>query len=165
MSSESPRHCLRHGVTLLEAIVVVLVLAIAVPASMTMISAGNESRRQSADVSRAITLASCVAEQVFADATSTDEDLGFDAFADASAYLTTPTTGLYDRLDAVSSVYTDAGMTYAVTIGNLANASGVVTGDANQDVFRTVVITVTFDDPDGNSLSLPVSLVLTELVS
>ncbi|MEQ8850284.1 MAG: hypothetical protein RIB32_00715 [Phycisphaerales bacterium] len=165
MSGDRPIIRSRRGVTLLEAVLVVLVLAIAVPASMSMIAAGNENRRQSADVARAITLASCVAEQIIADATSTEASLGFDAFTDEAAYLGTPVSGLYDRLGPMTAVYSDAGMTYTVSIGEMATAEGVVTGDPDQDVFREIVITVSFDDPDGNALSMPVSILLTELAS
>lgn len=165
MNSKTLVRLKSRGVTLVEAVIVVLVLAIAVPASMSMISEGNESRRQSADVARAITLASGVLEQIMADSISADASLGFDALSDSAAYLSTTTTGLYDRLDPLTSVYTDAGMAYAVTIGALSDSSGTATGDSNQDLFREITVTVTFDDPDGNTLSLPVSVILTGLVS
>ena len=165
MSCKRTRHPSRRAVTLVEAVLVVLVLALTVPAAMSMISEGNEARRQGADAARAITLASGVLEHIMADANSTDPGLGFAALSNSAAYLSTPTTGLYDRLDAIEAPYTAAGMTYDVVIGSLANASGTVTGDANQDVFRTVTVRVTFDDPDGTPLVMPVSVVLTELGS
>ncbi len=165
MSSDRGASRFARGVTLIEAVLVVLVLALTVPAAMTMITEGNESRRQSAEVARATTLAAAVLEQIIADSVSPDGSLGFAAFADASAYLSTATTGLYDRLDPVTSVYTDDGMAYTVSIGDLATAEGVVTGDADDDVFRLITVTVTFDDPDGGTLTLPVSVVLAELTS
>lgn len=161
MSSKAPFR--RRGVTLLEAVLVVLVLAIAVPAAMSMIAEANEARRQGADAARAVTLAQGVLEHIIADVNSAEPGLGFGALADPAAYLSAPTTGLYDRLDALAAPYAAAGMTYDVTIGALANAAGTVTGDAGQDVFRAVTVRVTFEDPDGEDLVLPVSVVLTEL--
>ena len=57
----------RSGFTLLEAVVVVVVLALAVPAGMQMLAESGETRRQGAQTARASTLGSAVLEQVIAD--------------------------------------------------------------------------------------------------
>lgn len=153
----------RRGFTLLEAVIVVVVLALAVPAGMRMLAEAGEVRRQGAQTTRATTLACAVLEQVTADVHS--PSIGFDALADDATYLSTPTTGLYDRLDAISSVYDDLGITYTVEIGDLSDRTGTVTGDADEDVFRFVTVRVTYDDPDGNALELPVSTIVTDFGS
>ncbi|GJM18835.1 MAG: hypothetical protein DHS20C14_10480 [Phycisphaeraceae bacterium] len=154
-----------RGVTLIEAILVVLVLAIAVPVGMRMITESNEVRRQSADTARAITLTAGVLEHITADSNASSGGLGFSAFDDSSAYLTTATTGLYDRLATMTAPYSTDGITYDVVIGPLADATGTVTGDTNEDVFREITVRVTFPDPDGGSLTMPTSIVLTDLGS
>lgn len=157
------RRAARHGFTLLEAVVVVVVLALAVPAGMRMLAEAGEVRRQGAQTARAVTLGGAVLEQVLADVHA--PTIGFDALADSAAYLSTPATGLYDRLDAVAGEYAALGISYTVEIGDLADRTGTTTGDADEDVFRAVTVRVTYDDPDGNELELPVSTIVTDFGS
>jgi len=156
-------HPTRGGFTLIEAVIVVVVLALAVPAGMRMLAEAGEARRQGAQTARATTLATGVIEQVIADVNS--PTIGFDALADDATYLSTPSTGLYARLAGIASPYSTLGITYEVEIGELSDRTGTVTGDADEDVFRVVTVRATYDDPDGTALELPISTILTEFGS
>lgn len=155
----------RRGFSLIESILVVIVLAVTVPTAMQMLSEAAEARAHSADTARAVTLAAGVAEHLLADAHSDAPGLGFAALADPTAYLTTPGTGFYDRLAGLAAPYSALGLSYTVTIGDLADAQGTVTGDPGEDVFRRVTITVSFGDGDGNTLHMPLAIILAEVAS
>lgn len=108
-------------------------------------------------------LASSVLEGVLADVASTDESLGFDALIDSNAYLNTANTGFYDRMSTVTQLYTDLGLSYVIDIGVLVGSNGVVSNDADENVFRTITVQVEYPSADGASYTLPVSLMVTEL--
>jgi len=140
----------RHrGLTLIEAVAAVAILAIAVPPSVAMLADAAQVRAASASAERAMWLAGAVLETVAADNASAHDDFGFDAFDDAAAYLNDPTTGLHARLDEIASWAADAGMSYTVTIGPLVGPSGVPTGDAAADVFRPVTVEATWTGARG----------------
>jgi hypothetical protein len=54
-------------------------------------------------------------------------------------------------------------MTYSVQIGELVAADGLVSGDAGDNVFRTVTVTVSYPSADGAAYTLPVSLMVSSL--
>lgn len=150
-----------RGAALLEALLVVLVLAVAVPMAMSAATTGTKSRMRSANITKATALAELVLETVMADVHSSNDALGFDALADSDAYLTTPGTGLVARLGTLASPYTDAGFGYAVTVGPLVGPDGVTTGDADEDVFRLVTVTVSAPEVDSDAnMSIPVSVLV-----
>lgn len=134
----------RRGFTLIEAVIVIVALAIMVPPSIAWLNRAGHDRVDAVNATRATFLATSVLEQVLADAASTGAGLGFAAFADAPAYLDTPATGLRDRLAPVTAPYAAMGMSYSVAIGPLVTQAGAVSGDAAQDVFRVVTVTVNF---------------------
>jgi type II secretory pathway pseudopilin PulG len=153
----------RRGFTLLEAIAVVLVLALAVPTGMRALGDAIAVRRQAAVTARAVSLAGSVLEQVIADVHSGAAGRGFAGFADAAVYLSDPATGLYARLDWVSQPYEDAGLSYTVSIGALGDSAGTATGNAAQDVYRRITVTVVVPDVRGGTMVLPVSTVVSDL--
>lgn len=144
----------RRGATLIEAVAVVLVLAIAVPPTVTgMVQAVNR-REDAIQLIRATTLASAVLNQIQSD--SVTADIG----SDVPAYLDTPATGLRDRLDPVTSVLLIGGMTYDVDMSAKLNASLNTSGDPSFDVFRTVTVTIDYVDAWGAARTLPFTTVI-----
>jgi type II secretory pathway pseudopilin PulG len=141
----------RRAFSLIEAIAAIVVLSIAVPSTMAVLVDSSRANADAVNTTRASALASLVLEQVLADASSESPALGFAAFADANAYLTTATTGLNDRIAASVAPYQAVGMTYLVTIGDLADNTGAVTGNPALDLFRLVTVTVTFPTSRGSS--------------
>ncbi len=153
----------RSAFTLIEVVTMVIVLAIAVPPTLEILMSNTASRANVINTGRATMLASNVLEGVLADVSSSDDSLGFEALADPSVYLDTPTTGFYSRMSTATQSFTSRGMTYSVQIGELVAADGMVSGDAGDNVFRTVTVTVTYPSADGAAYTLPVSLMVSSL--
>ena len=143
----------RRAFSLLECVAVVAVLAVAVPVTLSFMDESASNRADAVNAARATVLGSAVMEHVLADVQSATGTQGFTSLANSSAYLSTATTGLYDRMLPVSAPYTTAGLTYAVTIGSLESFNGTVTGGA-ADVFRSVTVTVTYPSARGGNLSV-----------
>ena len=152
-----------RGFTLIEVVIVVIVLAIAVPPTLNLMQSAASGRADAINTTRATMLATAVMESVLADINSSTEGLGFDALADPSVYLNNPDTGLVSRIERQVSPYTDAGFTYAVEISELVGINAVVTGDEAQDIFRVVTVSVTFPSASSASYELPVSLLVSAL--
>ena len=138
-----------RGLTLIEAVAAVAILAIAVPPSVAMLADAAQVRAASAGAERAMWLAGAGLAPVAADAASGHEDLGFAALDDPSAYLDDPTTGLHARLGEIASWASNAAMQYEVTIGPLVGPAGVATGDASENVFRAVTVEVVWPGARG----------------
>jgi type II secretory pathway pseudopilin PulG len=153
----------RRGFTLIEVVTMVLVMAIAVPPTLEILMSNSASRANVINTSRATMLASNVLEGVIADVTSTDALLGFEALADASVYLNTPTTGFYSRMSIASMSYEDLGMSYTVTIGELVGSDGLVSLDTDENVFRIITVNVAYPSADGAAYELPVSVMVSTL--
>lgn len=147
-----------RAVALLEVVIVVVVLAIAIPPTLAWMMDASAQRADAVNTTRATVLATTVMEHIVADAYSSSTGRGMSAFASASTYLDTPSTGLKARLAGITAPYTAAGLSYSVTIGTLVNAAGVTTGDAAQDVVRPVTVTVTFPRAAAAPAQLAVSM-------
>lgn len=158
------RHRLqRRAFSLLESVVVVVMLSVAIPPTLVLMDNAARDRADQVTIARATALATGVLEQVIADTYSEDAALGFDALADPSVYLTTPGTGLLDRLDTMTSGYDALGITYTVGIGPLVSQDGAVSGVAQLDVFRLITVTVTLPSARETSLDMSVSAMVTQL--
>tara|TARA_R110000744_G_scaffold182726_4_gene302015 strand:+ start:908 stop:1414 length:507 start_codon:yes stop_codon:yes gene_type:complete len=153
----------RRGFTLIEVVTMVLVLAIAVPPTLEILMANSATRANVINTGRATMLASNVLEGILADVSSADPLLGFEALADSNTYLNTPTTGFYDRMSIATISYTDLGMTYAVSIGELVASDGVASMDSDDNIFRVVTVVVGYPSADGPAYSLPVSLMVSTI--
>jgi type II secretory pathway pseudopilin PulG len=143
--------------SLIETVLVVAVIAIAVPLSTRMMSDAAADRADGVNALRAGTLAEAVLEFVIADAQSGSPGLGAAGLADAAAYLDAPSTGLRARLDPVASMYTDLGFSYTLEIAPPVSSSGIASGDPARDRYRPVSVTVSWPSARGGSLSLSVS--------
>lgn len=151
---------IRRGFTLIEVVIAVLVLAIAVPPTLGLLDSASASRADTVNSTRATILASSVLESVLADIASTDDSLGFNALADSAAYLGTPTTGLYDRLEDSLSTYAKYGFSYSVEIGELVSVDGTVSAIAGENIFRVVTVRVVYPSGIGDDFELPVSIMV-----
>lgn len=140
--SSARTHTGCRATTLIEAVVVVMVVALAVPPMLTVVNSTADSRAEAVTISVATTLAQGVMERVLADVYAGEEAPGFEALADADAYLNAPVTGLYERLEWLAEPYEDRGITYSVEIGSPIGPEGLATGDASRDVYRQVEVVV-----------------------
>ncbi|HEX2837653.1 MAG TPA: prepilin-type N-terminal cleavage/methylation domain-containing protein [Phycisphaerales bacterium] len=152
----------RRAFTLLEALVVIIVLAIAIPPTVAFLDQSAAQRADAINTQRATTLAQCVMESVLADVNSTSPGLGYAALADINTYVDSPTTGLRVRAADATDLYTDIGMSYSVTASAPVSSTGASTGNAATDLFRTVTVTVSFPSAQQSS---PVSISMSALVT
>jgi len=150
---------IKRGFTLIEATVLVLVLALVVPPVAMALREATDARVDAVSVVRAHTLAESVLEWVVADSLADEPGLGNAAFADPEAYLD-PESGLGSRLDPVVSPLLNAGLSYTVEIGPIANESGVQTGDPQVDLFRRITVRVTAPSGAGPSLVVTLSTLI-----
>lgn len=146
----------RPGLTLIEAVAAVAILAIAVPPSVAMLADASRSRAAGAGAERAMWVAAAALETVAADVASPSPELGFDALADSAAYLDHPTAGLHARLADLHAFAQGVGVSFEVTIGPLVGPAGVATGSATTDVFRAVTVEAAWPGARG-AQSLAVS--------
>jgi prepilin-type N-terminal cleavage/methylation domain-containing protein len=153
----------RRAFSLLECVVVVLLLAIAVPTTAMFLDQRAAQRADAVQALRASTLAQGVLEHVLADAASNSPGLGFAAFADTNAYLNTPTTGLYARIDSMLGFYQSVGLTCEVSISSPVSISGSATGVPANDIFRVVTVRVTATSATANPIDVSVSSFVTDL--
>lgn len=150
----------RRGFTLIEAVAVVLVLALVVPPTLGWMQASADRRADSVAAMRATTLATLVIENVIADAASTAPGLGFAALATPTTYLDTPTTGLRARLESLTSGYEAQGMSYSVEVGALVDSTLSVNADAAANLFRVVTVRVTCPSATGPAFVITVPVVV-----
>ena len=153
----------RRAFTLIEVVISVIVLAIAVPPTLNLLDSTASGRADSINTTRATLLATSVLEMITADMSSSDASLGFEALADTDAYLSTPDTGLYDRLEALVEPYTSVGMTYSVDIGSLVSNDGTVSAQAEDNIFRVITVRVSFPSASSESYELPVSVLVSAI--
>lgn len=135
----------RRGFSLVESIIVVVVVALLVPPSVSMLQSAQTSRVDSANTLRASVLAGAVMEQVMADASSPSASLGMTAFAAPATYTDTPTTGLKARLSTVTDSYQTLGMNWTLTVGGLVAKTGSADADPTKNIFRAATVTVTWN--------------------
>ncbi len=161
--TKDSRYSRLRGFTLIEVVTMVMVLAIAVPPTLELLMSTSASRANVINTARATMLASNILEGVLADVSSVDDTLGFEALVDANVYLSTPNTGFYERMSSVTQSYSELGMTYSITIGELVGADGLVSLESNKNVFRTVTVQVSYPSADGAAYTLPVSIMVSTL--
>lgn len=155
---------IRRAFTLLEAIVVIIVLAIAVPPTVAFLDQSAAQRADAINTQRAVTLAQCVMETVLADINSASPGLGYTALADMNTYVESPTTGLRVRIGDATDLYTGMGMSYGVAASAPVASTGASTGNAATDLFRVVTVTVSFPSAQQASpMSISMSALVTDL--
>lgn len=135
----------RRGFSLVESVVVIIVVSLLIPPSVSMLQSAQASRIDATNTVRASVLAGAVMEQVLADASSPSSSLGMAALAAPTTYTDTATTGLKARLSAVTSAYQANGLTWSLGVGSLVAASGTADADASKNIYRRVTVTVTWN--------------------
>lgn len=153
----------RRAFTLIEAVVVVVVLAVSVPPTVAWLNDAAGRRADAVNSVRAAALATCVLENVLADASSSAAGLGFGAFANPPAYLDTPATGLRARLATQTQGLESIGFTYGVEIGPLVDSTGVVNAAPANNLFRRVRVTVSMPRAEGPPAAVAVEAMVTQL--
>ena len=153
----------RRAFTLIEVVIAVIVLAIAVPPTLNMMDSAASGRVDAINTTRATFLSTAVLESVMADMTSSNELLGFAALADEDTYLHDDTTGLYARLVNVTRAYTDVGLSYTVSVGELVGSDGEVSEDEEDNVFRVVTVRVAYVSASSDAFDMPVSVMVSEM--
>lgn len=157
---ERSRRFSRRAFTLIEAVVVIVVLAVSLPPTIMWLDASTSRQADAASATRATFLATAVLESIKADVASTTPGLGFAAMADQAAYLDTSFTGLRARLNPVVQPMLDMGLEYDVTIGALVNENAVVDASPAKNLFRIVTVTATAPSASGPDMIIEISCVV-----
>ncbi|MFG0305218.1 MAG: hypothetical protein ACF8Q5_03270 [Phycisphaerales bacterium JB040] len=123
----------RSGFTLIEAVLIVVVLGVTIPAGMRLVGAADRAQRESESSLIAVSVARSIAEQVLADVNASGR-FGPDALADPATYLDDPAEGLHARTAWLLDSDPGTGMTAQVTIGEV--------GAGTEPGFRRVTIVV-----------------------
>lgn len=155
-------HASARGFTLVESMVTIIVLALLIPPSVSMLRDAATAKVESANTVRATLLASAVMEHVLADVSSNAASMGMPAFSDASAYLDSPGIGLVDRLGALSTLYQDLGLTWSVSIGALVDKTGAVSADVRMNMYRSVTVSVSWNSTRAGPKSYSVTALVTD---
>ncbi|MCC5823461.1 MAG: hypothetical protein LAT64_05805 [Phycisphaerales bacterium] len=153
----------RRGLSLIEAVVCVLLLALTVPPIVQSLQSMGDHRADTVTTMRAVLLAGLILETLIADTASRDPSLGFDALANPTTYLDDPARGLRVRLAELTEPYERAGLAYTVEIGPLVNATGSASAEAEENIFRTVTVRVHFNAGLGPQRVMPVSVMVGEM--
>ncbi|MEN0019723.1 MAG: hypothetical protein AAF747_02445, partial [Planctomycetota bacterium] len=147
----------RRGLSLIETVMVVLVLSIAIPPSLTIVDHAVEIRADAVSLTRATALANGIMEHVLADVHSEHASLGFAAMIDDAAYI----EGLNTRIAPLADAMQPFGVTARVIVGPLADASGTVSGDGGADLFRVVRVEVDYPSAAAGTQTLALECVVT----
>tara|TARA_R110002111_G_C5926900_1_gene366452 strand:- start:136 stop:636 length:501 start_codon:yes stop_codon:yes gene_type:complete len=153
----------RRAFTLIEVVIGVMILGIAVPPTLNLMETAASGRVDAISTTRATFLATVVLETVFADMTSTQETLGFDALEDPNTYLETASTGLYDRLASATEPFTRVGLEFEVSIGSFVSSDGSVSDNESENVFRVITVNVTVNSASQAAVIMPVSMMVSEM--
>jgi len=152
-------HTSRRAVTLIEAVIVVVVLALAVPPMLSVTADAVDARTESVRLAQATTLAQGVAEHILADVHASGGAFGIGALTDTASYLEHPTRGLRARLSWLTESYEPHGISWNLEVGEPVDARGIPSGDASSDRYRHVRVVVSFSGSRGR-MSVPVTLVV-----
>lgn len=152
------RGAARRGFTLIEAVLVILMISIAIPPSISMMTEAAATRTDRVLLATSMSYAQAVADQVMADVSAG----GLAVLDDEGSYLDAPGTGLWDRLAWVSEPYESRDLTAGVSISDLVDWQGEESADEGENLYRIVTITVTVPTSDGLLLEVPISVMLGE---
>lgn len=152
-----------RGATLIEAVVVIAILALSVPAAVAMLGQASDGRADSVSLARATLLAEGVLDHVLADVASAENGLGFQALAEPAVYLAEAGTGLRTRIASFTAGYESVGLSYEVLISDLVSTDGSATGDPQRDLFRVVEVLVRAPSAVGTPLLVRVSTMVADL--
>jgi len=136
--------------------VIVVMIAIAVPASTQMIVNASNERVDRVLLTMGTIYASSLLEVIMSDVSRG----AFDELANESAYLETPGTGLWARTSWIAEPYEARQLTAAVTISELVARDGTVSANPDENRFRIVTVSVGVPTASGQVLNLPISMMV-----
>lgn len=152
----------RRAFSLIETIVVILVIALAVPGLLSSVQTTSVDAIDAQRRVAAAWLASSVLESVQADAASAHPSRGFEAIDD-STYLDDPTEGLYARLAPLLAPLQNLGLSYTVSVESPIDLDGAAAAPSDQGAMRQVSVIVSFSDRSGRDISATFSTVVVNL--
>lgn len=152
----------RRAFSLIETIVVVLVIALAIPGLLSSVQTTSVDAIDAQRRVAAAWLASSILESVQADAASAHASRGFEAIND-STYLTDPTDGLYTRLGPLVAPLENLGLSYTVSIDAPIDLDGGAAAPSDQGAMRQISVIVSFSDRSGRVVSATFSTVVVNL--
>jgi type II secretory pathway pseudopilin PulG len=155
----SPGSLFRRGFTLIEAVTIVVIIALTVPPTVMFLESATARRADAVQAQRATTMGQAVMDFVLADVSSNQPELGFGALADMTAY----ETSLRSRLRPVSDHYDTMGFVYDINASALVSSSGSATGNPASDVFRIITVTVTAPSAQGAGINVDFSMLVSDL--
>lgn len=155
----TPRTISRRAFTLIEAITVIIIIALTVPPAVMFLDASAQRREDAVQAQRAATLGEGVMEFVLADIASDQPGLGFAALSNMPAYR----LNLASRISSLTSSYTPLGFTYRVDASGLVSSSGSATGDPQRDIFRVVTVTINAPRANGTPIDIRFSTLVGDL--
>jgi type II secretory pathway pseudopilin PulG len=147
-----------RGFTLIEAVLIVLMIALAVPPAVRMMTEASAERADRVLLAAAMSYAQGIADQVMADVSGG----GLAVLDDAGAYLASPGTGLWDRLSWISEPYEARHLTESVDVSEAVGWRGAVAADESENLYRVVTVRVGVPMSDGELVEVPVALMLGE---
>lgn len=136
--------------TLIEVAAVIVVLALSVPPAVAFMNDAANRRIDSVMVQRCNAWATAILEQAISDAVTADPG------SNVATYVETATTGLRARMASIDPAYTGLGMSWTMTLGSsLVGPNGTATGNAAQDKFRIITVTISFKNSAGATINVP----------
>lgn len=151
-----------RGFTLIEAIITIVVLAIAVPSVLAMVHDASLSRIDASNNSRAVWLTRSISEQLLADASSDHPALGMAAFDDPHTYLHSMPNGLRSRLRDLTDDYATFGIEWSVILGDVVSADLSATADPSRDLYRPAAIVITIPGAGSGPRTMQTIILLTD---
>ncbi len=148
----------RSGFSLIEAVLIILMISVAIPPSIAMMTEASANQADRVLLATAMSYAQGISDQIMADVSAN----GLDILADANLYLDAGGTGLWARMGWVTEPYESRDLTSTVSISELVDYQGNVSADPAENLFRIVTVTIGIPTSDGKFLDVPVSMVLGE---
>jgi len=149
----------RRGVTLVEIMALLIVVAVAVPPIAALSASSSRALVEERRSFHTAWLATAVLEQIIADASSGEEPMSLDAMGD-QAYLDDGATGLRARLASITDSYENDGMTYEVTFGLVRDAEGNAIDADDRAATRVVTVEILYTNELGRAVRAPFTTVV-----
>ena len=147
----------RRGFSLIEAAIITVMVALAVPPSVRMLEAASSERADRVMIGLATSYSGAIMEQILADVSVH----GLEAIAEPT-YITDPITGLLSRLEWVTTPYENRRISATVDISGLVGQDSTVSPNPSENLFRLVTVRIKVPTARGSELTIPLSMMLAE---
>lgn len=148
----------RRGFTLIEGVTAVIVLSLALPITVTMLSDATTARVASVQRERVTLLVDLLRGSVVADGAAISDGYGLSGIQQPSYE-----TDLRARLAPLTQPYEDAGLAWSLSTAALVGPRSVVEADADLNAYLPVTITVSWPDPREGTRTFSVTLYIAEV--